>query len=273
MVTARPTPLLSPNETRELRLVADYYAGRIDPKAFRARHPDYPALSVNPLVLEPQRGAWVYVEKFGAVVYWNCPDALMEALDRDLRELEGVGERVERTRDELKVTLGAEADRVGFSDVSLRELRLDTLKIVSLALAQSVALEHLELGVQEALRRFHPVVGSLREEGRLSVARREALKIVGFAMDVRAEVLDNLTLFDDPPETWESEALAHLDSALFKHFDLEERTGAIQQKLAYLADTGARIVDLLATRRAHLLEWIIILLIAFEIGMALFRHH
>lgn len=270
-MTALLTPLLPPSETRELRLVADYYAGRIDPKAFRARHPDYPALSVNPLVLEPQRGSWVYVEKFGAVVYWNCPEPLMEGLDRDLRELEGVGERVERTRDELKVTVGAEADRVGFNDVSLRELRLDTLKIVSLALAQSVALEHLELAVQEALRKFHPVVASLREEGRLTVSRRAALRIVGFAMDVRAEVLDNLTLFDDPPETWESEVLAHLDCALFKHFDLEERTGAIQQKLAYLADTGARLVDLLATRRAHLLEWIIILLIAFEIGMALWK--
>lgn len=268
-----PPPLLPPGETRDLRLVADYYAGRIDPKAFRARHPDYPALSANPLVLEPQRGSWVYLEKFGAVVYWDCSEALMAALDQDLRELEGVGARVERTRDELRVRVGAEADRVGFNDVSLRELRLDTLKIISLALAQSVALEHLELAVQEAMQKFHPVVVGMREEGRLSVARREALKIVGFALDVRAEVLDNLTLFDDPPETWESEALAHLDSALFGHFDLEERTGAIQQKLAYLADAGARLMDLLATRRAHLLEWIIILLIAFEIGMALWRRH
>ncbi len=272
-MTAPRPPLLPPGETRDLRLVADYYAGRIDPKAFRARHPDDPALSANPLVLEPQQGAWVYVEKFGAVVYWACPDALMEALDRDLRELEGVGERVERTRDELKVTVGAEVDRVGFNDVALRELRLDTLKIVSLALAQSVALEHFELAVQAALQRFHPVVANLREHGRLSVSRREALRIVGFAMDVRAELLDNLTLFDDPPETWESEALAHLDSALFNHFDLEERTGAIQQKLAYLADAGARLVDLLATRRAHLLEWIIILLILFEIAMALWKAH
>jgi uncharacterized Rmd1/YagE family protein len=249
MMFAPSVTLLPPEETRELRLVADYYAGRIDPRAFRSHHPDYPVLSVNPLVLEPQRGAWVYVEKFGAVVYWNCPGALMEALDRDFQNLQGVGERVEHTRDELRVRVGAEADCVGFNDVSLRELRLDTLKIVSLALAQSVALEHLELAVQEAL------------------------KIVGFAMDVRAEVLDNLTLFDDPPETWESEALAHLDSALFNHFDLEERTGAIQQKLAYLADAGARLMDLLATRRAHLLEWIIILLILFEIVMALWKAH
>jgi len=78
-MTALPSPLLPPNETRELRLVADYYVGRIDPKIFRARHPDYPALSANPLVLEPYLGAWFYVGKFGAVVYWNCPGPVQGA--------------------------------------------------------------------------------------------------------------------------------------------------------------------------------------------------
>ena len=84
-------------------------------------------------------------------------------------------------------------------------------------------------------------------------------------MEVRAAVLDNLTLFDDPPETWESESLAHLDSALYDQFDLEERLGAIKEKLAYLHDTGATFLGLLDTRKNHRLEWIIILLILVEI--------
>lgn len=254
-----------------LRLVADYYAGKIDPKLFRARHPDYPVLSVNPLVLQPMEDSWVYLEKFGTVVYWNCGEALMQALDADLRALEGVGHRVERPRDELRVEVGAEVEHVGFNEIRLPELRLGSLKIISLALAQSVALEHFEWDVTEALTKFRPVVSGMREQGNLVLTEREALRTVGFAMDVRATVLDNLTLFDDPPDTWESEALAHLDSALFDHFDLEERLNAINQKSAYLADAGARVMDLLATRKAHRLEWIIILLIAFEIAMALWK--
>lgn len=271
MVVNRSLLTALPGQTLSVRLVADYYAGKIDPKLFRARHADYPVLSVNPLVLEPVRDAWVYLEKFGVVVYWNCSEAMVQGLDADLQALEGVGHRVERTRDELLVEVGAEADHVGFNEVRLRELRLDSLKIISLALAQSVALEHFELAVTEALTKFRPVVTGMLEKGDLVLTQREALRIVGFAMDVRASVLDNLTLFDDPPETWESEALAHLDSALFNHFDLEERLKAINQKLAYLADAGARVMDLLATRKGHRLEWIIILLIAFEIAMALWR--
>ena len=270
---AEPRPLLSVplGQTLTVSLVADYYTGKIDPKLFRAHHVDYPVLSVNPLVLEPLRDAWVYLEKFGVVVYWNCSEAMMVALDADLRTLEGVGNRAERTRDELLVEIVAAEDQVGFNEVRLRELRLDSLKIISLALAQSVALEHFEWAVTEALTKFRPVVTGMRELGDLVLTQKEALKIVGFAMDVRASVLDNLTLFDDPPETWENEALAHLHSALFDHFDLEERLNAINQKLAYLADAGARVMDLLATRKAHRLEWIIILLIAFEIAMALWK--
>lgn len=271
MLTARSLLSAPAGQIVPLRLVADYYAGKIDPKLFRAHHADYPVLSVNPLVLEPVRDSWVYLEKFGTVVYWNCPEALIETLDADLQALEGVGHRVERTRDELLVEVGAEVEQVGFNEVRLPELRLDSLKIISLALAQSVALEHFELAVTEALVKFRPVVSGMREKGDLVLTQKEALRIVGFAMDVRATVLDNLTLFDDPPETWESERLAHLDSALFDHFDLEERLNAINQKLAYLADAGARVMDLLATRKAHRLEWIIILLIAFEIIMALWR--
>ena len=83
-------------------------------------------------------------------------------------------------------------------------------------------------------------------------------------MEVRAVVLDNLTLFDDPPESWESESLAHLDAALFDQFDLEERLSAINQKLAYLHDAGATLMDLLNNRKNHRLEWIVIILILIE---------
>jgi uncharacterized Rmd1/YagE family protein len=112
--------------------------------------------------------------------------------------------------------------------------------------------------------RFEPVVRDLAERGRFTLSYREALKLIGFTLTVREAVLQDLTLFDDPPETWESESLARLDGALFATFDLEERLRAIQQKLAYLSDAGARIMGVLTTRKNFRLEWIVIILIALE---------
>lgn len=249
----------------EFLLVADYFEGQIDLKAYRQAHPEGALLSDNPLVLELEPGRWAYLEKFGAVVFWNPTPAGVQRLHQELDELPGSGRRVESTHDELRVHLGAPEDRVGFSEVWLRDLNLDKLKIISLALAQSVALDHFESSVRAAMTRFQPVLHRLSQEGRLHLSHREALKLVGFSFEVRATVLDNLTLFDDPPETWESESLAHLDGALFDQFDLEERLSAINQKLAYLSDASARVVDLLTARKNHGLEWTVIILIAVEI--------
>ncbi len=216
-------------------------------------------------MLELQKGSFVYLSRFGGVVFWDCPEGLIRQIHEELKSLPGLSQMEEQARDFLRVRVGAAEDAVGFSEVQLRDFTLEKLRIVSLTLAQSVALDHFEAAVSRAMARFQPVVGALSHEGKLLLPHREVLRIVGFAMEVRAAVLDNLTLFDDPPETWESESLAHLDSALYDQFDLDERLGAIKEKLAYLHDTGATFLGLLDTRKNHRLEWIIILLILVEI--------
>jgi uncharacterized Rmd1/YagE family protein len=263
--------LLPEGEGLEFALQADYFEGQIDLKAFSATHPHHPILGTNPLVLEPQKGSFVFLARFGGVVFWNCPEALIRQIHEELKALPGLSRLEEQARDFLTVKVGGTEDSVGFSEVQLREFTLEKLRIVSLTLAQSVALEHFEAAVSRAMGRFQPVVKALSHEGKLLLPHREVLQIVGFAMEVRAAVLENLTLFDDPPETWESESLAHLDSALYDQFDLDERLGAIREKVAYLHDAGGTFLDLLDTRKNHRLEWIIILLILFEILLFIWK--
>jgi uncharacterized Rmd1/YagE family protein len=262
---SRARPLLPEREERDFTLQADYFEGQIDLKAFCASQPHHPILVTNPLVLEPQKGSFVFLARFGGVVFWNCPEPLIRQIHEELKSLPSLSHLEEQARDFLKVKVGSTEDSVGFSEVQLREFTLEKLCIVSLTLAQSVALDHFEGAVSQAMARFQPVVQALSHKGKLLLPHRQVLRIVGFAMEVRAAVLDNLTLFDDPPDTWESESLAHLDSALYDQFDLEERLGAIKEKLAYLQDAGATFLGLLDTRKNHRLEWIIILLILVEI--------
>jgi len=265
MPAFRVHPLIADAEDKEFSLQADYFDGQIDLKAFCASNPQHPILGTNPLVLEPQKGSYVFLSRFGGVVFWNCPEVLIRQIHDELKALPSLDQLEEQARDFLKVRVGASEDSVGFSEVQLREFTLEKLRIVSLTLAQSVALDHFEGAVSKAMKGFQPVVKALSQSGKLSLPHREVLKIIGFAMEVRAAVLDNLTLFDDPPETWESESLAHLDSALYAQFDLEERLGAIREKLTYLQDAGATCLGLLDTRKSQRLEWIVILLILIEI--------
>jgi len=258
-------PLLPEGAVMAFRLQADYFNGQIDLKAFIAAHPHHTLLGTNPLLMEPEPGSFVFLSRFGALVFWNGSEALIRQVHGELKAMPGQGSLEERARDFLNVKVGSPEDAVGFSEVNLRELTLDKVRIVSLTLAQSVALDHFEGAVSRAMGRFRPVVEALSHEGRMVLPHREVLRHIGFAMEVRAAVLDNLTLFDDPPETWESEQLAHLDSALYAQFDLEERLEAIRMKLSYLQDAGTTFLGLLETRKNHRLEWIVILLILVEI--------
>jgi hypothetical protein len=100
-------------------------------------------------------------------------------------------------------------------------------------------------------------------------SEREVLRAVGFALEVRAQVLANLTLFDRPPEAWESEAIERLDNLLYDHFDLEERVSAITQKLAFLNDLNDTFLEVLNHRKSVRLEWIVVILILVEVVMGL----
>lgn len=278
VVIARPDPPLpAPTRSQErsyqIGVRADYYEGQIDLKQFRARFPHYPVLATNPLVLEPERYSYVILTRFGAVVFWDCSERVIEDFNADIETLPGALQRNDAVRDQLTVHVDLErdVDTVTFSEVWLRELTLEKLKIIALVLGQSVALDRFENEVTQALARFTPAIEALRKKGSLLLSESQVLQAVGFALEIRAAVLANLTLFDDPPETWESETLAYLDNLLYDQFDLEERLSAINQKLTFLTDMNSTLTTLLSNRKSHRLEWIVIILIFLEIVLFLFE--
>jgi uncharacterized Rmd1/YagE family protein len=265
-IIAQPLPLnADAAKTRTATLRAAYYEGQINLKEFRARNSHYPVFSISPLSLEPERGAYTVITKFGAVIYWTCSEAAMQKMDEELRRLPGTQERNQAVEDTLVVRLGEAEDAVSFDEIRLTELTVEKLKLVSLVFGQSVALDRFELEVTEALKRFDPVVTELRESGRLALRQAEVMRAIGFGLSVRSAVLANLTLFDKPPEAWESETLSRLNSMLYAQFDLDERLAAINQKLEYFADVNSTIMDVLNNRKSQRLEWIIIILIFVEI--------
>ena len=253
-----------PAQAERLRVRAVYLEGQIDLRRYRARNPDYPVLAADPLILEPVRGSFLVVTKFGALVFWNCSESLQRSLLTEAQLLTW-DSQAEKMEDWFDVLVGASENAVTFNEIRVKELSLERMSIISLAVAQSVALDHIEREVAAALSRFEPVVAGIRATGQLRLSVKQVLKAVGFALQVRSAVLANLTLFDRPPETWESEMLERLDSQLYDFFDLEERLSAINQKVAYFTDMSSMFMTFLSNRRSVQLDLAIILLIFFEI--------
>ena len=246
-------------------MTADYFHGRIDLKAFRQRHPNYSVLMSDPVIVQPEPGVYVVLTKFGGLVCWNCPEEIRRQLREEVAALPDSQERSEEVSDEIEVLVSEQKDSIEFERITVRGLTEAKVKVISVAVAQSVALDYFENRVREALSQSEPIVQLLRQEGRLRKGEREIVQAVGFTMEVRSAVLAKLTLFDSPPEAWESAELEQLFGQLYDYFDIEERLGAIKEKVSYLTDLNSVLLTLLSNRKSRNLEWIVIALIALEI--------
>jgi uncharacterized Rmd1/YagE family protein len=158
---------------------------------------------------------------------------------------------------------------VDWSHVAIAAAEEGVQSAVALVLAQSVALERYERGAEAILDESLALTRELGQRGRppwrggLPVRRAANL-----AAD-RLELARWFFLLDRPEATWDDPRTARLYDLLFAHFELRDRYEALMHKLAGVQSTLEVIIDLWQSRRSRLLEWAIVALIAFEIGLAL----
>ena len=76
-------------------------------------------------------------------------------------------------------------------------------------------------------------------------------------------------LLDKPDITWNSEDAQDFFAQMNKLFELEDRYQAVKNKTEILIDITEILTNLTHAKRATYLEWLIIVLIAFEIIISL----
>lgn len=228
----------------------------------------------NTLVYRLSETQYLAVYSFGAMVTYDVRDHKdrVRYMKMILRGGDGDGAiTVENAlTDDYDVIIGEDqADAVEFDQVRLRGFSLEKLLIIFHVLAQSVAIDFLERQVEESLVKFDKMNVALSHRGRVEAAPKEIMKTIGASGSTMNFVIGKLSLLDKPETTWDDKEVESLFHGLRKMYELDERFKALGFKLSFIQDNSARMMGILDTRRAAILEWIIILLIAFEIVMAL----
>jgi len=241
------------------------FKSTIDLKQVQALCPDHYTCGEALLIsLDPQHH--VCVTSFGGLVFWPFEEQRARELAERIKPAVGRAELQQEVEDRLVVVTDKGETRVLFNEVWLAdEPTPDHIGVIAFLLAQSVALESMELQVDAALDRFEAHVRDVAERGRVRLSTRRVLKNVGFAMQTRQAVLNDLALLDKPDITWEQEELEQLHHALHENFELEERLRTVSRKLDFLADNTSVLLEVLSTRKFLRLEWAIVILIALEI--------
>jgi uncharacterized Rmd1/YagE family protein len=111
-----------------------------------------------------------------------------------------------------------------------------------------------------------------REEGRTPGGRRAILKHIGTtALLVQHRLSGRVAVTDKPDVIWDRPDLERLYARLQDEYELTERADALSRKLAVISDTAEVLTDMIDTKRSLRLEFIIVMLIVFEIVITAYQ--
>lgn len=207
---------------------------------------------------------YVYVFKYGAVCFLNYDTASIDSFLQVIRPYCRHPFEVNFT-DEFLVDTNARELRVGFNKIDIPSADIDVLRLVMLNISQSVALDYYEDQTDRLLAETNRYTQRLEQKGRLGISGHKLKKSIGRTLLLRNRIAENIYVFDSPPETWESEYLNKIDSDLKRTFDLQVRVRTIHEGLSIIRDNLDLFNGLLQHRYSSILEWIVIVLILFEV--------
>jgi len=176
----------------------------------------------------------------------------------------------EKKKLELRIE---EARPEGLQDgaLVLQSASLERLQLVAEALSKSVVLGHYEARIAADFERIEPLALELERHGRVRGATRDHVKRIGALLLMEDRMVGRAQIGDKPELLWDHPRLEGLNALLEDEFEIHERLAALDRKLELAARTERTLVELMSTRHALRVEWYIVGLIAFEIGLNVFE--
>jgi len=215
------------------------------------------------LLFQLDEASYVYLKDFGGAVFINVPkktrSSIIESLNTEKDHWTNYSKFL------IKVEAGSEIS-VDFDVITIPELRTDLIHIISLNLAQSSVLKHYQALTDEMLEEIKQYSTHLEITGKVNLTRQKLAKYIGKTMSLRNKIAENLYIFEAPPLAWKDAAVADLDTKISVELDFENRYHGMQMGLSVIRENHEFYKDILQHKHSSMLEWIIILLILFEVA-------
>jgi uncharacterized Rmd1/YagE family protein len=261
------TPEISPSATRR-KVRALLLGDRIDTSGLERTD----VLSTAPLAFRAGKDGVVTVFRYGVVVLFGV-SALEE--DEVLRSLRARVIRPIELREDETATIEIDPDKdeqiLPGGPILLRAITPEHMLVIADALAKSVVLARDEREVSAVIEIVEPFARQLAEEGRTPGGRRAILKHIGNALLVQHRVSGRVAVADKPDVIWDRPDLERLYARLQDEYELTERADALSRKLAVISETAEVLTDMIDTKRSLRLEFIIVMLIVFEIVITAYQ--
>jgi len=229
-------------------------------------------LSTNPLAFRAGQDGFVALFRYGVAVLIGLSPLEEDEMIRSLRQ-RIIGEFARHEEETALIVLSADRDdqiQPG-GLIYLKAATPERLLVIADALAKSAALHRDEHETAAVFDVIEPFARHLAEKGRRLSNRKEILRQVGNGLLVRQRLAGRIAVEEKPDVLWDRPDLERLYARLEDEYELRERAGALHRKLEVVGDSAAIASDLIDTERSLRLEFIIVLLIVFEIVITFYQ--
>lgn len=216
---------------------------------------------------------YLYVFDYGVVVFANYDAVAKNEFMQFIKNYATTLVNIDLT-EEYRIVIDERINKVLVKNdfVTVPQIDSSLLRIIMLNIGQSVALEHYEVLTDELITSSKHYILELEHHGKLSISKTNLLKYIGKVLNVKNSIVDNLYILDDPNLVWDNEELNLLNRHLKTNFDINPRFKDLDYRLQIVENNLTLFTDVLNVRESARLEWVVIILIALEILIALFFH-
>lgn len=147
---------------------------------------------------------------------------------------------------------------------------MKALMSISYAVAKSLQMEDSEQQVMDVSKRVMNMPTELANTGHTKLRAKQIKKLIGSIVQLQFTVSTAGLAKDRPDMFWDEPRLAQYYTKTAVYLELDDRWNVLSEKLSSLHNMTELLRDEVNTRQSHALEWVIILLIVFEILWSFF---
>lgn len=209
----------------------------------------------------------VFFFPYGVLVCWGLEKEGENALIERVKKVQGesLGASV---RDSLDYEYG-KYPSIKDDYVVLPDQEVLTKLACSHALAQSVKLAGFEVIIQKTTRTTRDILKTLSTHGKIALSRKDIRHLMGKILLDRNSINLHLELLYTPKFFWSNSDLEPLYQMATTYVDLHDRVSNLNHRLEVMHELFNMLAAELNYAHSIRLEWVIIVLISFEVFISL----
>ncbi|KAI5779698.1 hypothetical protein EDC01DRAFT_633612 [Geopyxis carbonaria] len=213
----------------------------------------------------------VFLFQYGVVVIWGMSLEDERHLLRDISKFE----TEKLSDDDIQVenfnfyVTSSYQPRIYNDFITLKDGKNYMVKLsISHAIAQSVKISLFEDLVDNTIEDTKSIPTDIATSGKVGMSRREIMKHIGELFILRININLQGSVLDSPELMWAEPQLEPVYQAARSYLEINQRLSLLNQRLDVISDLLQMLKEQMSHSQGEHLEWIVIVLIAAEILVA-----